>query len=390
MALDEVSAGLHDDCLLPTYLVLGGFLESSWHDCWQRQHEWVRQLQLRGNVLYLERAAAGRIGLMRVVGRLRKTIQGSSEQRYECAFPASPQFVQWAQVPSNALFLPHLSARSALQAAERVRVRLGWGPLALIHVGTPAETWIELAHFSEVPVWFDMAERFSYSPAYVHVPHKKMALQISDSALVTTDTAITRDDWPVYADDVLVVPHGGKSWASEPDWTAPRHEIAYVGTNHPALDYELLGQLSSLAGRTITMIGEFAREAPRHQGLTYAGWVGGGDVPRRLSTVQAGLVPYQGGRWREGIYPSKVYDYWLAGVPALTTRLPALDGLQWAWQCEDAPSFCAAVQRAASLAIDDRKKIRAYALQNTWDVRFEAIAMRLHASGVPGFAEAML
>ena len=368
----------------PTFLVLGGFRASDWEDIWQRGHEWTVALMKVGNVIYLERAAAGRGGWRRVASRVANVLRTNrvpAERHVTTPFPARPEFVSWLQLPSSTQRGWRGNARRALDAAEARRRELGWAEFSLVQVGTASETWIELGSMVDAPVWFDSAERFLYSAAYADVDREMMKRQVVESALVTTDTELTRSDWRGVRDDISVVPHGAKSWAAEPDWSCSRVAPYYVGSLHPALDTDFLSEVARLSGKNVVMVGDYPADTAG-AGLEFAGWVAGGDIPRRLSDATAGLVPYQGGEWRQGVYPSKVYDYFLAGAPAISTRLPALDGLEWAWQVDTAEEADEALRRAEALTDDHRRAIRAFALANTWDERFARVSALLADAGV--------
>ena len=369
----------------PTFLVLGGFLGSEWEDLWQRHHEWTVALMRRGNVLYLERAAAGGAGWSRALGRVRKLVSpapaGAAVREISTPFPAPPEFVSWLQLPGASERAHRANARRALSAAEKRRRELGWAPISFAHVGIPSETWIELAPMLDAPVWFDSAERFLHSAAFADVPRDLMRRQVAEATLVTTDTEITRSDWTGVRNDIALVEHGAKSWAADPDWSIARTTSYYVGSVHPALDLGLLEGIGEASRHGVSLIGEYASVSLR-PALHDAGWCAGGDLPRRLSDGIAGLIPYSGGAWRDGVYPSKVYDYFLAGMPAVSTRLPALDGLEWAWQVETLEQAAQAIHRAEALPAETRHAIRDHALANTWERRFEDVLAALVAKDV--------
>ena len=369
----------------PTFLVLGGFLAGEWETIWQRQNEWTAALQRRGNVLYLERAAAGNAGWDRAANRLRKLLRGRdsavARPAAKTPFPPPPEFVSWLQLPANSERGHRDNALRSLKAAEARRRELGWEPFSLVHVGTPAEPWIEFGALEVAPVWFDSAERFLYSAAYERVDRDLMRRQVVQSALVTTDTDLTRSDWATLRDDIVVVEHGAKSWAAEPDWDVPRRSLYYVGSNHPALDVTLLRAIALCASSSVVLVGEYPDKFA-DESLELGGWTAGGDLPRRLSDAVAGLIPYQGGPWRQGVYPSKVYDYFLAGAPAVSTALPALDRLEYAWQIDTAEQAAEAIGRAARLSTDERHEIRSFALANTWETRFAQVVALLGEKGI--------
>ncbi len=233
-------------------------------------------------------------------------------------------------------------------------------------------------------MWFDSAERFLHSAAFADVPRTQMKRQIVEATVVTTDTTLTRMDWIQVRDDIVVISHGAKSWAAPPDWSVKRTQPYYVGSYHAALDFDFLVETARLSDTEITLVGEYPSGTLR-EGLVGGGWSPGGDIPHRLSDGIAGLVPYTGGEWCAGVFPSKVFDYLLAGLPVISTRLSALDDTDWTWQVDSPEQAAAFVRRAIELSLDDRRAVRDYALENTWESRFEAVSSLLGAQGVPGF-----
>jgi glycosyltransferase involved in cell wall biosynthesis len=102
------------------------------------------------------------------------------------------------------------------------------------------------------------------------------------------------------------------------------------------------------------------------------------DLPRVLRGADAGLIPYALNELTRSVFPMKVYEYLSAGLPVVSTPLPALDGrgdLVFARDAAEAERVLDAL-----LAADDpgRRAARSRAARAyTWDRRLEQIAAAL-------------
>ncbi len=69
-------------------------------------------------------------------------------------------------------------------------------------------------------------------------------------------------------------------------------------------------------------------------------------LPEVLRGADAALVPYAINDLTRSVFPMKVFEYLAAGLPVVTTPLPALAGTDGVAVAADAPSTVAAVERA--------------------------------------------
>jgi len=109
-----------------------------------------------------------------------------------------------------------------------------------------------------------------------------------------------------------------------------------------------------------------------------------GPLPReealeRLRGCDIGLLPITGQRVNRvrGVYPLKLNEYWLAGLPILASDIPDMDIVESAgggfnFRADDADDFFSQLDRFAALSPDKRREIgekgRAYVLKNrTWE-----------------------
>jgi glycosyltransferase involved in cell wall biosynthesis len=106
------------------------------------------------------------------------------------------------------------------------------------------------------------------------------------------------------------------------------------------------------------------------------------DLPAVLRAADAGLVPYAINPLTRSIFPMKVYEYLAAGLPVVSTPLPALDGVSDVVTAADAPGVVAALERAlAGDTADERRARSERAHDHSWDSRLEEIGSYLSRLG---------
>jgi glycosyltransferase involved in cell wall biosynthesis len=102
------------------------------------------------------------------------------------------------------------------------------------------------------------------------------------------------------------------------------------------------------------------------------------ELPLVLRGADAGLIPYAINELTRSVFPMKVYEYLSAGLPVVSTPLPALEGLGEIAFARDAGE--AERRLAELLAADDpsRRAARSAAARgHSWDRRLEEIAAAL-------------
>jgi glycosyltransferase involved in cell wall biosynthesis len=101
-------------------------------------------------------------------------------------------------------------------------------------------------------------------------------------------------------------------------------------------------------------------------------------LPEVLRGADVALVPYAINDLTSSVFPMKVYEYLAAGLPVVTTPLPALAEITGVVVAADAPATVAAVERALAEDGPAARRARSAAVrENSWDARLEEIGSHL-------------
>ncbi len=273
-------------------------------------------------------------------------------------------------------------ARNADRVIKAIRKEFGAGGPDFIYVGAPTEVWAEVLKRLEVPYWFDMPERFLHSETYATVDRESMRSMVSGALLVTVDTRTSLADWAGVRDDIVLIPHGSKDIEFEPSWEAPRRHFYYVGSMNPAVDVAFLHTVADATGTDVRIIGH-ARAGEFGHGTHTLGWLPGHEIPGALADAVAGVVPYRLDAFTAGVLPTKIYDYFLAGAPAISSMLPSLEDHFGVYRVDGSlDAMRDAVERARGLSVEDRQELREFARRNNWSERFGCVVRELAERGV--------
>jgi glycosyltransferase involved in cell wall biosynthesis len=105
-------------------------------------------------------------------------------------------------------------------------------------------------------------------------------------------------------------------------------------------------------------------------------------LPEVLRGADAALVPYAINELTRSVFPMKVYEYLAAGLPVVTTPLPALDGTAGIEVAADVPATVAAVERALARDGPEARRGRSAAARgHSWEARLAEIDSYLSSVG---------
>lgn len=103
-------------------------------------------------------------------------------------------------------------------------------------------------------------------------------------------------------------------------------------------------------------------------------------LPSVLRGADAGLIPYAHNELTNSIFPMKVYEYLAAGLPVVTTPLPALANVANIASAPDAAGIARLLDTALAEDSPDLREARSrHAASHSWERRIQEIAAAIAA-----------
>jgi teichuronic acid biosynthesis glycosyltransferase TuaH len=167
----------------------------------------------------------------------------------------------------------------------------------------------------------------------------------------------------------------------------PTPVAGVVGQLNERIDVDLLSAVAD-TGVGLVLVGpRNARWSPTgtkallsRTNVHHVGAVPFEDVPRWLARIDVGLTPYTDSGFNRASFPLKTLEYLAAGLPVVSTDLPASRRLrqqtQHVWIASEPRSFADAVLQAASCpsGFDVVAQRRAVAELHSWATRADEFA----------------
>jgi len=163
-----------------------------------------------------------------------------------------------------------------------------------------------------------------------------------------------------------------------------RPVVGYVGGLHQWVDQALLAEVAGrLPEMSLALVGPAQTDVSalaRCSNVTLFGQRAHPDVPRYVKEFDVGIVPYLLTDYTANVYPTKLNEYLIMGIPVVATDLPEIrrfnsdhgDVVEIAATAE---AFAAAIRRSLngrpSPAVIDRRI--AVAQSNSWERRIDAM-----------------
>jgi glycosyltransferase involved in cell wall biosynthesis len=102
------------------------------------------------------------------------------------------------------------------------------------------------------------------------------------------------------------------------------------------------------------------------------------ELPAVLRGADAGIIPYARNELTRSVFPMKVYEYLAAGLPVVSTPLPALEGVEDVALAADAPAMAAALDAAIADGTPEHRRARSErARRHSWERRLDEIERAL-------------
>jgi glycosyltransferase involved in cell wall biosynthesis len=170
----------------------------------------------------------------------------------------------------------------------------------------------------------------------------------------------------------------------------PEPRIVFVGAISSAkLDFDLLrGLATARRDWTIALVGPVGLGDPgtdisalaSEPNIHLLGPRGQDELPDLLRGAAAGLIPYVRTRLTASIFPMKVYEYLAAGLPVVTSPLPALEGMAELTVADGVAATAAALARVMADDSPTLRRSRSQAAQaHSWEARLAEIEAALAA-----------
>jgi glycosyltransferase involved in cell wall biosynthesis len=150
--------------------------------------------------------------------------------------------------------------------------------------------------------------------------------------------------------------------------------LAALARARPAWSFALVGPVGPGDPRTDLSA---LRDAPNIHLLGPRAYA---QLPDALRAADAGLIPYARNAITESVFPMKVYEYLAAGLPVVSTPLPALAGLAEVATAPDAEGIARLLEDAIASDSPARRAERSRAAAaHSWERRLEEIAAAVEA-----------
>lgn len=198
-----------------------------------------------------------------------------------------------------------------------------------------------------------------------------------------------------YLHEITIVPNGAEVSAFSTDRADPssddRPVVAYVGNMNDRIDWRLLDELAGMRpDHRLVLVGASHHEdgvhelVERHDNVELLGVIPYAELPQFLRGVDVALVPHLADKMTDRMNPLKVYNYYAAGLPIVSTPIPNLAELEGVVHiAHDAAEFAAAIdrgveQRRAGSVVRDQDLIESI----SWTSRASAILDQLEVDGI--------
>jgi 2-polyprenyl-3-methyl-5-hydroxy-6-metoxy-1,4-benzoquinol methylase/glycosyltransferase involved in cell wall biosynthesis len=253
--------------------------------------------------------------------------------------------------------------------------------------------------------WIDDLSVFPYDQASLSANHERA---LREATLVTCVARRLHDEAVQTRTDAIYLPNAVEAgrFDREPQPNMARSDVAlrtvlesgkpiagYYGAFAEWFDYDLLLRTAELQPDWSFVLigpdldGSLGRAALDR--LPNICWLGPRDyllLPGYLHLFDVATIPFQINSITTATSPLKLYEYFAAGKPVVSTPMPECMTFAEVHIAATAETFAAALDsaRASAKGRDVRQRLVALAAQNTWSARARTVLRALHACGSLG------
>ncbi len=373
---------------------------SPWKGMWKSRHQLMSRFSVQMPVLYVEpwvdlrSLRTGRIPFSRIIMDMRKP-------RVEFHKPNVAVFHSPTYLPISGFRKLAKITRQLWTGAVRRAMRKAGISRPIIWVSKPEMQFV-IGHLDEIFSIYHVVDEYAGYTGVSSEVREKLAL---GEAAVLDRVDLTIAASPELAEakkgpsrDILVLENGvepleyenARQSGFEPGDLAAiaKPRIGYSGLIGNRLDLALIGDIARHRPQcSIVMIGKVDdREcAATLEGLRslpnvhLLGEKPPTEVASYIAGFDIGLLPYAINLETEHISPIKMYEYWAAGIPVVSTAIPAARRHEFAVNVTDSrDEFISAIDRLINEPVKhDADRLVALANDNSWQSRVDHVASEL-------------
>lgn len=255
--------------------------------------------------------------------------------------------------------------------------------------------------FTDPVVVYDILDDLSiYDADELDVPeerrvryHHPVVMRSADVVLVSNE--ILSERHRTERPDLIHVPNGVDVAKFGAETPTPRDVpvggpiVGYHGMISHWFDFDLLTAVAEerpewrfvLVGPTDPRVEGTARELGRLANVVRLGERPSATMPAYVHSFDVGTVWFQLNEMTAGVTPLKMFEYLAAGVPVVSTPLPACVQQEGVATASDAESFIAAVERGLTIEDVQREALRGIAAASDWTAVLDPAIRRLEELG---------